>query len=237
MEAAKEGSTEFGSDSNNKSALQHNIESKGNNAYYFAHAFKANGPVWDGKPEPRLLSKSDSSISLDTPNKEGGVRALDGEGHHHTVRGIGHSSFDYSKSTITKYGFLDEGSKVKIYVEIAGVGENHTDEQIHLDYTEASICLRIENTNAADDYLSFKKLYGPIDKATAKLKKDRIILTLYKKMIVQEQSSRKEDEIIDDEEQEEETMETGQEGKSKEPIFEEWKTIAAQANSDDQSYE
>ena len=186
-----------------KSALQHNIESKGNNAYYFAHAFKANGPVWDGKPEPRLLSKSESSLSLDA------AKTAESEGvTHHTVSGV-RSSFDYAKSTITKYGFLDEGSKVRVYIEIPGVGDSHTDEQVQLEYTERSICLKIVNENARDDYLSFGKLYGCIDKATVKLKKDRIVVTLYKRKT---------------------TCGDGENTEENDDAYDEWKTIAAQAN-------
>ena len=37
------------------SALDHNIKQKGNNAYYYAHSLKLDGPQWDGKEEPRLL--------------------------------------------------------------------------------------------------------------------------------------------------------------------------------------
>lgn len=42
-------------ESNGLSALDHNIKQKGNNAYYYAHSLKLDGPQWDGKEEPRLL--------------------------------------------------------------------------------------------------------------------------------------------------------------------------------------
>lgn len=45
-----------------QSALAANIEEKGKNAYYFAHAHKANGPAWDGKAEPKLLSLDKLSV-------------------------------------------------------------------------------------------------------------------------------------------------------------------------------
>ncbi len=38
------------------SALEENIAKKGNNAYYYAHGKKIDGPVWDGKEQPRLLN-------------------------------------------------------------------------------------------------------------------------------------------------------------------------------------
>ena len=52
------------------SALRDNIARKGKNAYYFAHAHKANGPEWDGKVEPKLLSKT-SDLSL---SENGGMK-------------------------------------------------------------------------------------------------------------------------------------------------------------------
>jgi hypothetical protein len=42
------------------SALHENISKKGNNAYYYAHGKKIDGPAWDGKEQPRLLNKQDS---------------------------------------------------------------------------------------------------------------------------------------------------------------------------------
>ena len=213
MDSEKEAYQE-GKDQDNKSALQHNIESKGANAYYFAHAFKANGPVWDGLPEPRLLSKTESSMSLDTDKG--------GADFHHTIRGV-RSSFDYSKSTITKYGFLDEGAKVKIYVDLPGVGMSHTDEQVQLDYTESSLSLRILNVDSSnDDCLSFGKLFGLIDKATVKLKTDRIIITLFKKKRDGGNVGDAEDNTVGDD--------------TIQPTFDEWKTIGAVSNSNAENH-
>lgn len=44
------------------SALGENLQRKGKNAYYYAHSHGANGPAWDGKEEPRLLSVSDAPL-------------------------------------------------------------------------------------------------------------------------------------------------------------------------------
>jgi hypothetical protein len=71
------------------SALRENIEEKGANSYYFAHANTANGPQWDGKEEPRLLSKA---TEADSPPVAKRVEPL------------------------TEYGWAD-GKKVSIYVE------------------------------------------------------------------------------------------------------------------------
>lgn len=87
-----------------KSALEENIESKGKNAYYFAHAHKANGPKWDGKAEPKLLSMETLSVNEKMLKQS-------------------HSSFNYHKSNITSYAFADGKKSVKLYIEMEGVGE------------------------------------------------------------------------------------------------------------------
>ena len=141
-----------------KSALQENIERKGKNAYYFAHAHKATGPKWDGKPEPKLLSRETSHV-----------------GQHKSS-----STFDYHKSNITSYAFLDDGMKVKLYITMEGVGEKCSDEDVSLDYTETSLCLMVQNFKEEPQCLSFGKLTAEITQASFRIKPDKIILTLKK---------------------------------------------------------
>ena len=151
--------------SNQKSALRENIDSKGKNAYYYAHGHKATGPKWDGKVEPKLLSRQSSSSGV--------------EGHgvssHKTA-----SSFEYYKSNITTYAFLDDETKVKLYIDMKGVGEKCTAEDIQLDFTETSLSLVVNNYKPEKQCLSFGKLFADIKNATFLKKKDRIILTLTK---------------------------------------------------------
>mmetsp|Transcript_12297 Transcript_12297/g.17983 ORF Transcript_12297/g.17983 Transcript_12297/m.17983 type:complete len:227 (+) Transcript_12297:185-865(+) len=160
-----------------KSALQDNIESKGKNAYYFAHAHKATGPKWDGKIEPKLLSKQSTSELED--NTSSSLRKS-------------MPSFDIHKSNITSYAFLDEGKKVKIYVEMEGIGERCTnDDDITLSHTESSFCLVVKNYNSLGEEekkeksdekcLAFGRLHGSIQSASFRKKKDRVIITLLKK--------------------------------------------------------
>lgn len=149
-------------DDPNKSALQDNLDKKGKNAYYFAHAHKATGPAWDGKEAPRLLAKESSS---DLQQKT--------------------SSFDYTKSNITSYAFLDDGSKVKLYITLEGVGEMD-ESNISLDYTPTSLSLIISSYKAAASEteetrcLCFGKLTAPITKAAYSVKPDKIVVTLTK---------------------------------------------------------
>lgn len=142
-----------------KSALQDNLERKGKNAYYFAHAHKATGPAWDGKAEPKLLSQHSST-----------------EGHKISKN----SSFDYSKSNITTYSFLDDGAKVKLYIEMENVGEKCTDGDVTLDFSERSIFFCLRNFKADPQILSFGKLTADISAATFRVKKDKVIITITK---------------------------------------------------------
>mmetsp|Transcript_56000 Transcript_56000/g.67221 ORF Transcript_56000/g.67221 Transcript_56000/m.67221 type:complete len:200 (+) Transcript_56000:111-710(+) len=144
-----------------KSALQHNIDNKGRNAYYYAHAHKADGPKWDGNIEPKLLSRQAS------------VGAILGEKKL--------SSFDYHKSNITSYAFSDENSKIKIYVSLPGVGDKCQNEHdITLEYTSFSFSLKVKNYSSQEQCLYFGKLYGGIESAHFRKKKDKVILTLVK---------------------------------------------------------
>ena len=52
------------------SALHENLKRKGKNAYYYAHSHGANGPEWDGKEEPRLLSVSEVKTASDQTRKK-----------------------------------------------------------------------------------------------------------------------------------------------------------------------
>jgi hypothetical protein len=49
-----------------------------------------------------------------------------------------------ARSNITNYAFLDEDARVRVYVDLPGVG-NCRDEDVVLDYTERSMCLTIRN--------------------------------------------------------------------------------------------
>lgn len=152
-----------------KSALEDNLERKGKNAYYFAHAHKSTGPDWDGKVQPRLLSSNTNDNTMTNTKK--------------------YSSFDYATSNITTYSFLDEPSKVKLFIELKDVGTQCTDDDIVLEWSERSFSLTVMNyksvgTNASDDLmppcLCFTRLTGPISNASFKRKENKIILTLLK---------------------------------------------------------
>ena len=165
------------------SALEDNITTKGKNSYYYAHGHKATGPKWDGKAEPKALSREDlMALSLDPTNNNTSSGKV--------------PSFMYHKSNIKKYAFLDEEKVVKLYITLDGVGEQCTDSDIQLDWDESSLSLVIKNykntdeaatatttTTGEDRSLCFGKLTGNITHAKYKLKTDKVVLTLKKEKL------------------------------------------------------
>jgi hypothetical protein len=167
------------------SALEDNITTKGKNSYYYAHGHKATGPKWDGKAEPKALSREDlMALSLDPTNNNTSSGKV--------------PSFMYHKSNIKKYAFLDEEKVVKLYITLDGVGEQCTDSDIQLDWDESSLSLVIKNykntdeaatatttttTTGKDRSLCFGKLTGNITHAKYKLKTDKVVLTLKKEKL------------------------------------------------------
>ena len=119
----------------------------------------------------------------------------------HTTKSNSKSSFDIVKSNITKYAFLDDGKKVKLYIDLKGIGDAEGCD-VTLDWAERSFSLVVKNyqepntnpisqgdnadadviTECQDKCLSFGKLHGSIQKATYKRKTDKIIVILTKKV-------------------------------------------------------
>lgn len=95
----------------------------------FLHIFLSFIIKWNGKIEPQLLSTSSSNIST-TPSATSTIASS--------------KATLMAKSNITNYAFLDDGSKVKVYVNLPAVGEC-PDENINLEFTERSLCLTITN--------------------------------------------------------------------------------------------
>jgi hypothetical protein len=172
------------------SALRENIKSKGKNAYYFAHANTPKGPTWDGKPEPRLLAKH-SSVGVDDSmgDSQENSQHVTHEDAQKLLKSLkqNQASFDFTKSNITKYSFLDDGPKVKIYVDLKGVADTcKNDDDVTLEWKERSFSLAIRNyiEEGKDESevkcLCFGRLHGSIQNASFKKKTDKIIITLTK---------------------------------------------------------
>jgi hypothetical protein len=137
-----------------QSALADNIDRKGRNAYYYAHAHKADGPVWDQKEEPRLLSKTTG----DAVEKAAVVVA----------------------EPITNYAWGDEDMKVKIYIDLPDIGSVASDN-FSLDWTPTSFTFTIVGYGDKNHKLAYGKLFDDIDNAAFKVKPNKVIVTLTKR--------------------------------------------------------
>lgn len=85
------------------SALAENIAKKGNNAYYYAHGKKIDGPAWDGKEQPRLLNVTEVQISAPK----------------------------LAFTTLDSFSWLDGKKSVKIYIDFENA-DQVSDEHISL---------------------------------------------------------------------------------------------------------
>lgn len=154
-----------------KSALRDNIDQKGKNAYYYAHSATATGPTWDGKPQPKLLGRQPSDLAAAGGSATGNDAAAGGGFHYH-------------KSNITNYAFSDEGAKVRMYITLPDLLEKCPDDDaVTLEHTFTSFCLVVKRYPSEEEErcLSFGRLWGEIEGASFRKKKDRIVLTLVKK--------------------------------------------------------
>lgn len=135
------------------SALQENIQKKGKNAYYYAHGPKIDGPVWDGKEEPRLIESS----SL-TPSSSHG-------------RNISFLSFD-------SFSWLDGTKNLKVYVDFDCANEL-LDEDVTLESDSSSVELSVRK-GTKHYKLVLDSLSGTIINASVKKKTDKFVVTIVK---------------------------------------------------------
>jgi len=121
-----------------QSALHENISRKGSNSYYYAHGKKIEGPVWDGKEEPRLLAVAPSSL----PPKEIVV-------------------------PLDSYSWLDEEKFVRLYIDFTSANEvaddeittENDDQSFSFKFNHSSKCylLAVNPLNDKIDRLVLKK--------------------------------------------------------------------------------
>jgi hypothetical protein len=138
-------------------ALRENIATKGRNSYYYAHGQQREGPSWDGKEQPRLLSTDalPSQSSLGSRTKT---------------------------LPVPSYMWADGKSKLKVYVEtdFLGLGASVlTETDVHLNSTEDSFSLTVTNNNAVYA-LAITKLQKKIKGAALVIKSDKIVVSLEK---------------------------------------------------------
>ena len=79
-----------------------------------------------------------------------------------------------------RYAFSDEGEKVKVYIDLAGVGEL-ADDAFKLNWGVTTLTLLVSGLQGSNHKLQFKHLCGTIKGAKLRKKANKIILTLEKK--------------------------------------------------------
>jgi len=136
-------------------ALQHNIKTKGQNAYYYAHS-KSRDSVYNFGGEPQKLESTKIELKPESKIKI---------------------------ESIKNYSWSDGKKTVKIYIErdcIDGLSDEHI--EILCEENSKSFCLTLkEEADKLHHELKLPKLHDEVKKATYK-KKDgnRLVISLYK---------------------------------------------------------
>ena len=156
--------SEASSSSSNVSALEHNIKSKGEFSYYYAHGRKfenkneENGQVIEGHGiitggEPVHLGK----VTNIEPIKE--------------------------TKKFTKYIFYDDGAKAVVKIDLPeNIKDSVTDDCVVITFNEKGFDLRVNVPNSDPYFFSVKKLYKKInpDLSSTKLFKGKLSINLKK---------------------------------------------------------
>ena len=133
------------------SALRENIEKKGKNSYYYAHGPKIDGPQWDGKEAPRLLS---------------------------TV-GEGDAVASRLSIVFKEYAWGDGKKLVTVYLDFAQA-EQVPDEAISVGTSSDSLTFSITDFEGKDYRLYIDNLSAEVSAARVKKKEGQFKILLTK---------------------------------------------------------
>ena len=155
-----EGATDFGPqppaetmglkvDNKEESELKASIKKKGQNSYYYAHnydgqnfndenakKFYGDGLIYGG--EPTLVAKNESRLADKKALEKKAIK-------------------------IQKYSFLDEDTKVKVYIEFSQFGSAICKEMIDIQFNAFSVDVRIVEADGTENILNIKPLYEKIE--------------------------------------------------------------------------
>jgi CS domain len=135
-------------------ALAANIESKGSNAYYYAHTNSSEGLRSTLGEAPRLLSVGESASSSSTR----------------------------PSSTVSAFSWCDDGDAVKVYIDVPGAA-SLADADVSLSFSSPrSFEVRVRMPSA-DLVFRRPKLFADIDEGASKVRRlrERVVVTLWKK--------------------------------------------------------
>jgi hypothetical protein len=151
---------------NSMSALEHNIKSKGEFSYYYAHGRRfekqeeENGKIIAGPGiitggDPVLLQKTVKEVEVIKEPKK-----------------------------FTKFIFFDDDKNVQVKIDLPDdIKELVTEDCVNIKFTEKSFDLRVDVPNGEPYFYSVKKLYKKIDPdgSKTKLLKGKLSIILKKK--------------------------------------------------------
>ncbi|KAH8049417.1 hypothetical protein JL722_11948 [Aureococcus anophagefferens] len=167
-EPVVEQTTADDAEENYSNALQENIAKRGNNAYYYAHGHRNNAPAWDGdaarSPRPLRARAARSS----TARARAEPKLLE---KAEIVR-------ERRKLAITKYSWLDEDTKIRIYIPIED-GRFQQPGAVSLECTDKSVTL-VADLGEEVHTFAVPQLYDKIESGAFKVKPNKIVVTLKK---------------------------------------------------------
>merc|ERR1711934_415370 len=137
---------------NDQSELRQSVAKKGSNSYYYAHAATKDAAVVDCVSSPTLL-KSEATVEEAKVSKP-----------------------------IEKYMFLDDGAKVKVYVELDEIGE--IKDRVHCVFDFSEFDLTITDYRGDDYRLLVDDLQCPIvpEKSKIMVKPNKVVVSLHKEV-------------------------------------------------------
>ena len=177
-----EGSSNFGpipppeavtglkTDNKDESELKQSIKKKGQNSYYYAHnydgqnfnnenakQFYGDGLIYGG--EPTLISKKEKTEGEEVKKQ-----------------------VSNPVQKIKKYSWLDEDTKVKIYIELDQFPTKITKSMIDIKFEEYSVDIKVVDEAGTEHVLGLSKLFEKIEEADSlwKFSEKRISITLKK---------------------------------------------------------
>ena len=156
-------------DDKSQSELKASIKKKGANSYYYAHnydnsdfdnekakKFYGDGLIYGG--EPQLIEKRETKEESKKPVNEQVTKK------------------------IAKYSWLDEESKVKIYIDLAQFPTTITKEMIDITFDDYKCSIKITDEDGTLHVLTLDKLHEKIipDKSSFRHSEKRISITFKK---------------------------------------------------------
>ena len=151
----------------NMSALEHNIKSKKENAYYYAHAYKYEG---DKEKDPNAQVISGPGIIT------GGDPVL----LQTTVKTV---EVLKEPKKFTKYIFYDDDKFAVMKIDLPEDCKEVTNECVEIKFGERSFDLKVNVPNGEPYFYSVKKLFQKVipEECKTKIVKGKLIVNIRKK--------------------------------------------------------